>query len=152
MPREALHEPVEVKHPKGAFLISTDRDRLDLGLIHDFLSHSSYWAEGRSLPVVRTSIEHSLCFGVYEGERQVGFARVVTDHATFAWLCDVFIVESYRGRGLGKWLVECVVAYPSLKDLKLFLLATRDAHGLYRTYGGFEVPPASEKLMVRQRS
>jgi GNAT superfamily N-acetyltransferase len=88
---------------------------------------------------------------VYEGSQQVGFARVVSDHATFAWLCDVFIVESKQGQGLGKWLVECVVAHPELQDLKLFLLATSDAHELYRRYGGFEQLQKSERWMVRAR-
>ena len=85
--------------------------------------------------MVRHSLDHSLCFGLYEKSRQVGFARVVTDRATFAWLCDVFILEEYRGRGLSKWLVECVMAHPALQGLRRFLLATRDAHGLYARHG-----------------
>jgi GNAT superfamily N-acetyltransferase len=138
------------QYERNEYLISTDKARLDVTMIHDYLSHRSYWAQGRSIAVVARSIEHSLCFGVYEGERQVGFARVVTDYATFAWLCDVFILESHRGRGLGKWLVQCVKMYPDLKDLRLFILATRDAHELYRRYGDFEAMEAPEKWM-RQR-
>ncbi len=132
------------------YTISTDRTKLDVDLIHDYLSYSSYWAQGRSYDAVQTSIEHSLCFGVYAGAQQVGFARIVTDYATFAWLCDVFVLEPHRGRGLGKWLVETIVAHPQLRDLQVFLLATRDAHELYRRSGGFELLPMPEKWMVRR--
>ena len=129
--------------------ISTDKTRLDLELIHDYLSNRSYWAQGRSLEATKESIEHSLCFGLYDGNQQVGFARVVTDYATFAWLCDVFVIESHRGRGLGKAMVARAVAHPELQGLKLFLLATRDAHELYRQYGGFKALQEPEKWMVR---
>jgi GNAT superfamily N-acetyltransferase len=139
-----------VEYRRGAYTISTDRARLDLGLIHDYLSHTSYWAQGRPPQVVQRSIAHSLCFGVYAGVRQVGFARVVTDYATFAWLCDLFVVESHQGQGLGKWLVECIVAHPELRDLKIFLLATRDAHELYRRYGSFEILQQPDKWMARR--
>ena len=120
---------------RGDFLISTDPALLDLALIHDFLANRSYWATGRPLDVVRRAVENSLCFGLYEGSRQVGLARVVTDRATFAWLCDVFVLEEYRGRGLSKWLIECVMGYPDLQGLRRVLLATRDAHNLYRRFG-----------------
>jgi GNAT superfamily N-acetyltransferase len=120
---------------RGDFLISTDPAHLDVGLIHDFLSNRSYWAAGRPLAVVRRAIENSLCFGLYERGQQVGFARVVTDRATFAWLCDVFVLEGHRGRGLSKWLMGCVVSHPDLQGLRRFLLGTRDAHGLYQRYG-----------------
>ena len=129
--------------------ISTEKTRLNLDLIHDYLSNRSYWAQGRSFEATKKSIEHSLCFGLYDGNQQVGFTRVVTDYATFAWLCDVFVIESHRGRGLGKTMVARAVAHPELQGLKLFLLATRDAHELYRQYGGFEALPAPEKWMVR---
>lgn len=131
------------------YLISTDKSRLNIPLIHHFLSTQAYWALGRSLEKVQTSIEHSLCFGVYEDERQVGFARVVTDYATFAWLADVFILESHRGLGLSKWLVACVVGHPALRDLRRIVLATRDAHELYRRYGGFETMQQPERWMLR---
>lgn len=131
------------------YSICTNKDRLDVDLIHDYLSRTSYWAMGRSLAVVQTSIENSLCFGVYAAEQQVGFARVVTDGATFAWLCDVFILAPYRGQGLGKRLVETIVAHPVLQNLDIFLLATRDAHELYRRQGGFEDLPVPGKWMVR---
>lgn len=119
---------------RGEYVISTDPSLLDVGVVHGFLS-SSYWAEGIPAEVVRRSIEHSLCFGVHQGEAQVGFARVVTDRATFTYLCDVFVAEGHRGRGLGKWLIEAIVAHPDLQGLRRWLLATRDAHGLYRQFG-----------------
>jgi GNAT superfamily N-acetyltransferase len=127
-------DPHEVAR-RGDFLISTAPGLLDVPLIHDFLSNRSYWATGRPLEVVRRSLDNSLCFGLYERGRQVGFARIVTDRATFAWLCDVFVLEAYRGRGLSKWLMECVLGHPALQGLRRFLLGTRDAHGLYARYG-----------------
>ena len=139
-----------MEHRRGDYTISTDRAKLDLEFIHRFLSQSSYWAEGRSLAVVRRSIEHSLCIGVYGDEQQVGLARVVTDYATYAWLCDVFVAEPHRGQGLGKWLIETVVSLPELEGLRLFMLATRDAHGLYREYGGFLPVDKPEKFMLRR--
>ena len=115
--------------------VSTDRSRLDLDLVHRYLSEEAYWARGRTREQVERSIEHSLPFGVYVEGRQVGFARVVTDRATFAWLADVFVLPEARGRGLGKRLVETVLAHPELQPMKRWLLATADAHGLYRRYG-----------------
>ena len=123
---------------------------MDLEFVHGFLCNSAYWAQGRSLATVRQSIEGSLCFGVYKGAEQVGFARVVTDYATFAWLCDVFVLASHQGQGLGKRLVETIVAHRELQNLGIFLLATRDAHELYRRYGGFEGLRAPDKWMVRR--
>ena len=140
----------DIEHHRDGNSISTDKSKLDVVQIHEYLSKRSYWAQGRPLDVVQTSIEHSLCFGVYDGDRQVGFARVVTDYVTFAWLCDVFILESHRGRGLGKWLIACVVAHPDLQGFKNFLLATGDAHELYRRYGGFESLEKPEKWMKRR--
>lgn len=137
------------EYQRDDFMISTDRDWLDLTVIHDYLSHTSYWAQGRPFSVVQKAVENSLCFGVYRDDQQVGFARVVTDYATFAWLCDVFILERYRGIGLGKWLIECVVAHPELQGLRLFLLATRDAHELYHCYGGFDSLQGAERWMAR---
>jgi len=120
---------------QGDFLISTDPTLLDLALIHDFLANHSYWATGRPLEVVGRSLSNSICFGLYEKGRQVGLARVGSDRATFAWLCDVFVLEAYRGQGLSKWLIESVVGHPSLQGLRWILLGTRDAHGLYKRYG-----------------
>jgi GNAT superfamily N-acetyltransferase len=136
------------EYQRDDYLISTDKTKLDLDLIHEYLSQRSYWAQGRSLATVRNSIEHSLCFGVYNDTQQVGFARVVTDYATFAWLCDVFILETHQGKNLGKWLIECITIYPGLQGL--LILATRDAHELYRRYGGFENLGAPERWMARQ--
>ena len=119
---------------QGAYTISTDKDRLDIPYIHAFL-RSSYWAENIPVDTVAKSIDGSLCFGVYEGARQVGFARVITDKATFGYLADVFIDEAWRGRGLSKWLVQTIVSQPELQGLRRFMLATHDAHGLYAQYG-----------------
>lgn len=141
-------EPFELE--SDGCTISTDKTKLDVAAIHEFLSERSYWAAGRPRSVIERSIANSLCFGVYDGEKQAGFARVVTDYATFAWLCDVFILEDYRGRGLGKWLVEAVISHPALAGLRRICLATYDAHELYRRYGGFELLPAPENWMVRR--
>jgi GNAT superfamily N-acetyltransferase len=119
---------------RGEFEISTDGVRMDVAVIHGFLTRS-YWAEGISESVVRRSIANSLCFGLFRAERQIGFARVVTDRATFAYLADVFILEEFRGRGLSKWMMEVITSHPSLQGLRRWLLATRDAHELYRQYG-----------------
>jgi GNAT superfamily N-acetyltransferase len=116
------------------FEISTDRARIDVTLVHEFL-RTSYWAEGRHRSVVERSIEHSLCFGVYHGRQQVAFARVVSDRAVFAYLMDVFVVPEFRGRGISKALMRAVLDHPDLQNLRLFLLATRDAHGLYERFG-----------------
>src|SRR4030095_15593996 len=109
--------------------ISTDKQRLDVDAIYRFLSEESYWANTRSLGQTRTAIENSLCFGVYLDDRQVGFARVVSDFATFAYVGDVFILTEYRGRGLSKRLMDVIVAHPDLQGLRRWLLATKDAHG-----------------------
>jgi GNAT superfamily N-acetyltransferase len=133
-PLPAARDPHEVGR-RGDLFISTDPGLLDVPLIHDFLANRSYWATGRPLEVARRSLDHSLCFGLYGQGRQVGLARVVTDRATFAWLCDVFVLEAYRGRGLSKWLIEGVMSHPALQGLRRVLLGTRDAHGLYERYG-----------------
>jgi GNAT superfamily N-acetyltransferase len=126
-------------------VVDTDTDRLDLGVIHGFLS-GSYWAAGIPLEVVQRSVAGSLCFGLYDGDAQVGFARVVTDRATFAYLCDVFVLESRQGQRLGTFLMECVMAHPDLQGLRRFSLATRDAHALYRRFG-FGPPRRPESQM-----
>lgn len=119
----------------GDLLVSTNKSLLDRPLIHQFLSERSYWAKDVPMDTVNRSIENSLCFGVYCAGKQVGFARVVTDCATFAWLADVFVIESARGQGLGKRLVPAILAHPQLQGLRRFMLGTRDAHGLYARFG-----------------
>lgn len=137
-------------HPSGSvtvcemwqrdeYTISTDPSRLDLNLIHDFISNHSYWGKGRAREVVQRSIENSMPFGLYHGDQQVGFARIVTDYATFAWVADVFVVPEHRGRGLSKWLMEVILAHPQLQGFRRWVLATKDAHGLYEQFGFIEL-------------
>ena len=116
------------------FSISTDPALLNLDAIADMLGRA-YWTHGRTTEMIACTLQHSLAFGVFDGSRQVGLARVVTDYVTFAWLCDVFIHEDYRGRGLGKWLMEGIHSHPDLQGLHRWILATRDAHSLYSQYG-----------------
>lgn len=132
---------------QGEYTISTERGRLDMDVIQGFLS-GSYWAAGIPRAVVERSIEHSLPFGVYHGTRQVGFARVISDYTTFAYIGDVFVIEEYRGRGLSKWLVEMIVGHPELQGLRRWILMTRDAHGLYQKVG-FTPSHTPERLMER---
>jgi GNAT superfamily N-acetyltransferase len=119
---------------RGEFFLSTDRDRLDLDVIHGFLT-ASYWAKGISREVVARSIRNSLCFGVYKQAQQVGFARAISDFATYAYIADVFVLDAYRGHGLGKWMMEAIMRYPQLQSLRRWTLATRDAHALYAQFG-----------------
>ncbi|MGH9823066.1 MAG: GNAT family N-acetyltransferase [Blastocatellia bacterium] len=120
---------------RDEFVISTDKRRLDLDLIHGYLSGESYWATGRPRDVTERSIENSLAFGIYKGSRQVGFARVITDYATLAWIADVFVLQEFRGQGLSKWLMDVMITHPGLQGFRRWLLATKDAHGLYQKYG-----------------
>lgn len=119
---------------KDKFTISTDKDRLDIGYIQYQLSHT-YWATDIPRSIVERSIENSLCFGVYMEGQQIGFARMITDKATFAYLCDVFIDEGYRGQGISKWMMSVIMDHPDLQGLRRMMLGTKDAHGLYRQYG-----------------
>jgi len=148
-PNETITE-----YHNGQFHTSTDKTRFDIDFVHQWLSESSYWAQSRPRDIVEKAIENSVCFGVFDGDQQVGFARLVTDHATFAWLCDVFIAESHRGRGLGKWLIQCITTYAdeTWPNLRILLLATRDAHGLYRRYGDFSPLDKPEKWMVKWKT
>ena len=132
---------------RDEFVVSTDRARIDVEVVHGYL-RGSYWAAGMPREVLERGIENSLCFGVYTGRQQVGFARVITDCATYAYLSDVFILEAYRGRGLSKWLMECVLAHPDLQGLRRFALFTRDASGLYERYG---FGPARGKSVYLER-
>src|SRR6185295_7971906 len=120
---------------RGDYSISTDRSRLDVELIHDFISNQSYWGQGRTLEVVQRALDNSLNFGLYNNTKQVGFARVVTDYATFAWIADVFILPEHRGRGLSKWLMELMLAHPRLQGFRRWVLATKDAHSVYERFG-----------------
>ena len=119
---------------QGQFTVTDRREDLDVDLIHGFL-REAYWSKEIPKSIVVKALNNSVCFGLYDGSKQVGFARAVTDRATFAYLADVFVVQAYRGRGLGKWLVACVLAYPEFHGLRRWLLATLDAHGLYQQNG-----------------
>ena len=139
-----------VEHQRGEFRISSDRTRLDFDVIHGFLTNC-YWAKGIPRAVVERSIEHSLCFGIYDGSgAKVGFARVVSDFATVAYLGDVFVLESCRGRGLGKWMMQCITQHPALQGLRRWILLTRDAHGLYQEFG-FTPLKSAERYMELHR-
>jgi GNAT superfamily N-acetyltransferase len=130
----------------GEFFYSTDKSKLNLDYIHHFLSKESYWAKNIPINIVKTSIEGSLCFGVYENDKQVGFARVITDYATFGYLSDVFIDKDYRGRGLSKELITFIMEQDVVKKLRRFMLATLDAHSLYAQFG-FESQEGNKRLM-----
>jgi GNAT superfamily N-acetyltransferase len=137
---------------EATLLISDDPARLNRELIHRFLSERSYWAQGVSPEMVNRSLDHSLCFGAYQAGEQVGFARVVTDFATFAWLADVFVVEDKRGQSIGKKLVAAVLGHPRLQGLRRFMLGTRDAFGLYVRFG-FQPLAYPERFMeIRSES
>lgn len=142
-------DPMPHEQRYGDILISTDPMRLDLDLIHRFLSQS-YWAAGIPREMVERSIRHSICFGAFAGERQVGFARVISDRATYAYLADVFVLDRHRGRGIGKALMACITTHPELQGLRLWTLFTRDAHDLYRQYG-FREARYPDRLMERRQ-
>ena len=129
------------------FTVTTDPARLDGAAVHRYLV-TSYWAAGIPRETVERSLRHSLCFGLYAGVEQIGLARVVTDRATFAYLCDVYVLEPWRGRGLAKWLIECVLAHPDLNGLRRFNLVTRDAHLLYEPVG-FVTPVRPDRYMEK---
>lgn len=132
---------------RGDFEITTDPARIDLKAVHQFLTNS-YWAAGIPIATVERSIKSSLCFAIYKGTGQVGFARVITDRATFAYLGDVFVLPEYRGQGLSKWMMECIMAHPDLQGLRRWSLLTRDAHALYRQFGFTEIK-SPERWMER---
>lgn len=134
-----------VQWQKDDYLISTDKALLDFEVIYQFIS-TSYWAAGIPVDTMKKAIDGALCFGLYYDSKLVGFSRVVTDSATFAYLADVFVLESHRGKGLSKWMMECTMAHPSMQGLRRIMLATADAHGLYKQYG-FEPINKPEMLM-----
>jgi GNAT superfamily N-acetyltransferase len=124
----------------GLYKIATDNSKLDINLIHQFLCEESYWAKGIPKNIVEKSISNSLCFGLFYKDAQVGFARLVTDKATFAYLADVFIINEHRGNGLGKWLMKTIHEHPELQNLRRWILTTKDAHGLYEQLGWIKPP------------
>ncbi|MBK6749886.1 MAG: GNAT family N-acetyltransferase [Pyrinomonadaceae bacterium] len=124
---------------KGEFTIDTANERLDVDAIQSFLGNDSYWAKTRTREQTETAIANSICFGLFHGERQIGFARVVSDRATFAYIGDVYVLDEFRGRSLSKWLMETIISHPELQGLRRWVLATRDAHGLYEKYGFHEL-------------
>lgn len=125
---------------RGEYFISTDKALLQSDIIHSFLANESYWAKNIPLETVTRSIQHSECFGIYRGSEQVGFARAITDYATFAWIADVFVLPAHRGQGLAHWLMECIIAHPDLQGLRRMVLATRDAHEIYKASGFLPLP------------
>ncbi len=134
------------KSVKNNFIISTDKTKLQDDVIHNYLCNESYWAKNISIDIVQKSIEGAFCFGLYDEQKQIGFARVITDAATFGYLADVFILEAYRNKGLGKWLMQEIMNCPALQGFRGWMLATKDAHGLYRQFG-FESLVNSDRIM-----
>lgn len=134
------------EEPFGEYTFSTDKRRLDISVIHTFLSTQAYWSPGISLETVRQAMANSLCFGIYHCGQQVGYARIISDLTTFAYLCDVFILEEFRGRGLSKHLLEFILSHPQLQNLRRWMLATRDAHSLYARFG-FQTLQRPERFM-----
>lgn len=134
---------------RGEYTLTCDASRIDPVRVHELLHAYTYWANERPLEVVERSLAHSLNFGLFHGDVLVGFARAVTDYATYAWICDVVVIPEERGRGLGKWLVQSIVAHPDLQGLRL-VLRTRDAHELYRVYGGFDLAGKPENMLERR--
>ena len=135
---------------RGAFQITTDPARLDLDAIHDYLSNHAYWSLGRSRETMQRALANSLAFGLFHDQQQIGLARVISDFATYAYLCDVYILDQYRGQGLGTWLIDCVLKHPDLRDIVKFSLVTRDAQALYRKFGFAEVTDPRRYMNLRR--
>jgi GNAT superfamily N-acetyltransferase len=138
-----------LEYRRGEYLLTTDPGRLEVEAVHKFLSEESYWARERPREVVEKALLNSLCFTMLRAGSLAGFARVVTDYATFSYICDLFVLREHRGKGLGKWLVECIISHTRQLGLKSWLLATADAHGLYAQYG-FEPLEGSVRYMARR--
>jgi GNAT superfamily N-acetyltransferase len=130
-----MTEVREREWQRAEYIISTDNKRLDIRRIHDFVSNQSYWAKGRAIETVQRALDNSLNFGLYKDNQLIGFARVVTDYATFAWIADVFVLSEHRGQGLSKWMMEVILSHRELQGFRRWVLATRDAHGLYARFG-----------------
>ena len=141
-----MSTPSPIEFRKDSYSISTDPAKLDVDAIHHWLANESYWAGNIPREVVDRAVANSLCFGLYDAGKFIGLARVITDYATFAYLCDVFILQSHRGRGLSKWMVECILSHPGLQGLRRFNLVTRDAHALYSAFG-FKAPANPNSYM-----
>lgn len=142
----------EININKEGFSISTDKTKLDLDGIHSFLSTKAYWCKNIPKEKVQSSIENSLCFGVYDNKKQIGFARIITDCATIAYLGDVYILEEYRSQGLSKWLMETVMNHPNLQGLRRWILLTGDAHGLYRQFGWTDIADPSKWMELHHKN
>ncbi len=136
------------KFHQNGYIIDTDRSKLNIEVIHNYISNESYWGKGRSIQVVKKSIENSMPFGVYFNNEMIGFARVVTDYATFAWVADVFILPGHRGKGISKWLMEIIISHPKLQGFRRWVLSTKDAQELYRKFG-FQELNKPERWMER---
>ncbi len=136
-----------LSYQKDDFTVVTDPSKLDVAAIHGYLSRA-YWSEGIPRHIVEKAIANSICFGLFHGDDQIGLARVVTDRATYAYLCDVYVLEEFRGKGLGVWLMECVMSHPDLQGLRRFSLATRDAHGLYEKFGFAELKKPQSQMEI----
>lgn len=137
---------------KDSFCISTDKARLDIDSIHAFLSTKAYWCLNIPKAKVQIAIQNSLCFGVYQNEKQIGFARIISDFSTIAYLGDVYIIEEYRGNGHSKWLMETIMSYPTLQGLRRWILLTGDAHGLYRSFGWTDLAEPSKWMELHHKS
>ena len=137
---------------KNEYCISTSKDKLDIDAIHEFLSTKAYWCLDIPKETVAIAIQHSLCFGVYDNQKQIGFARIITDFSTIAYLGDVYILEAYRGLGLSKWLMETVMEHPNLQGLRRWILLTGDAHELYRKFGWTEIADASKWMELHNKN
>lgn len=137
---------------QNEYLISTDKSKLDIGFIHHFLSVESYWAKNIPIDIVEKSIEGSLCFGLYLSGKQIGFARVITDGATFGYLADVFVDVAHRGKGLSKWLMQTIMQHPDLQGLRRISLATMDAHGLYEQFGFKPLNDADRFMQIKREN
>lgn len=142
----------EINIHKDEFCISTDKAKLDLFAIHDFLSIQAYWSLNIPKEKVQTAIENSLCFGVYQDKKQIGFARIISDFSTIAYLGDVYILKEYRGKGLSKWLMEAVMNYPHLQGLRRWILLTGDAHGLYRQFGWTDIADPTKWMELHDKN
>jgi len=137
---------------KDDFLISTDKSKLDIDAIHEFLSTKAYWCLNIPKEKVITAIENSLCFGVYHGDKQIGFARIITDYSTIAYLGDVYVLEAYRGKGISKWLMETVMGHPALQGLRRWILLTGDAHALYRKFGWTDIADPTKWMELHNKN